>query len=756
MRVEVTPDSSVPGNTSHEVLLTARSATNSAKTDTVKAVTTKTATSRPDLLIRNAGEADYTGDGLYNADGQGQTKSQIVDTDVDAVYHLKLVNKGDTAERFTITASHDAVAAAAHTEGGWTIAFYDALTGYNDITAEVLGGGWTPTGALAPGAALEFRLAVKPDATVPGNAARQALVTASSADYESDSDTVKAVTTKLQVRPDALIGKTTGTYVGDGIYNSTAQGQTEAQSVVLGPPAIFYLKAENDGNLPDTFTVSSPGLGSSAVSAGGWTVAYYDAVTGGSDITAQVVAGTWQVGPIAAGSATEFRVEITADSAEALDASKEVLTTVTSQADNAKADTVKAIATLLPPEGFEEEFGVGVWMLGVPARPLNPNAQAVFGTTDVARWDGPTQAYALFDDGPFDVVPGAGYWVKYPTGHTVSFAGYGLPGPVSPQVYVGWNLLGNPSPDRLPWTSVVPEGDVDAYAWVQNAAGAGYQLVWALAGENWLTEIAPWQGFWLRANEYCHVTLGAAAPAAAPKDGGDEIAWAMQLCARAGGAVDESNYLGIAEAGSGISVCNPPPLGGGYVDLYAVDAKGNRNAVSLAGKSGATVWDVVVETDLPNARVDVSFPDLSSVPGDLAVVLRDLATGRRVNMRTSRTYSFTSGEAGAHRRLRIEAKPRGQSAPILTSVAAQAGAGGMQIVYSLSAPAEVGIEVLNIAGRTVARVPCGYREAGTHTALWSGRNVGGSKAPPGRYLISVHCCSDDGTQSSRITPAQVR
>ena len=155
-------------------------------------------------------------------------------------------------------------------------------------------------------------------------------------------------------------------------------------------------------------------------------------------------------------------------------------------------------------------------------------------------------------------------------------------------------------------------------------------------------------------------------------------------------------------------------------------------------------------------QVSITFPDLSHVPNDLAVMLRDVDANRTVNMRTSRNYVFTSGDSGAVRHLRIEVKPRGTQAAMLTSVSALPTTEGMQVVYALSAPGQVGIEVLNIAGRTVATVPAGYQEAGTHTALWSCRSATGTKVPRGQYLLKLQCQADDGTQTSRIVLGSVR
>ena len=92
----------------------------------------------------------------------------------------------------------------------------------------------------------------------------------------------------------------------------------------------------------------------------------------------------------------------------------------------------------------------------------------------------------------------------------------------------------------------------------------------------------------------------------------------------------------------------------------------------------------------------------------------------------------------------------------MTAVSAQPTAAGVQVVYVLSAPAEVGIEVRNMAGRQIAVISQGIQEAGTHTAVWTRRASSGTRVPNGQYLLSMRSCSEDGTQTNRIVPVLVR
>ena len=91
----------------------------------------------------------------------------------------------------------------------------------------------------------------------------------------------------------------------------------------------------------------------------------------------------------------------------------------------------------------------------------------------------------------------------------------------------------------------------------------------------------------------------------------------------------------------------------------------------------------------------------------------------------------------------------------VTAAGAEATRGGQVAVgYSLSAPASVEVRLRNVAGRLVARVRAGERDAGTHTETWNGLGTGGARVPAGLYLCEIVARNEDG-QSARAV-ASVR
>ena len=97
------------------------------------------------------------------------------------------------------------------------------------------------------------------------------------------------------------------------------------------------------------------------------------------------------------------------------------------------------------------------------------------------------------------------------------------------------------------------------------------------------------------------------------------------------------------------------------------------------------------------------------------------------------------------------------SGPTITSAHAVPTRMGAQIVFTLSADANLTIRVMNIAGRPVRHlVTDRVTAAGLNTVVWNARSDHGSKVPVGMYLVQITCNAGDGTRSSRIVPLQMK
>jgi len=141
-------------------------------------------------------------------------------------------------------------------------------------------------------------------------------------------------------RPDTLILLYGTTYRGDNIYNRTGAHQTKFDRVIAGGKAVYRLRVENDGTATEALRVTG------AAGAQGWIVMYYNAWTGGGNITERVTGGGWGTGLLAPGMGREIRVEVRAAPGTPVGLNQVVLVTATSVHRPDKQDAVRAVTTV--------------------------------------------------------------------------------------------------------------------------------------------------------------------------------------------------------------------------------------------------------------------------------------------------------------------------------------------------------------------------------------------------------------------------
>jgi hypothetical protein len=137
-------------------------------------------------------------------------------------------------------------------------------------------------------------------------------------------------------QPDALI-RTGGSFIGNGVYNQTGSGQTKSASANQGGTVVFTIRIANDGAFAsDGMTLDSAGNQS------GMTATFKRGTT---NITAQVVAGTYAIAPLAPGSSVDITLSDHVGNAVANGTVKSWLVAVTSRGAGAANDSVKATVT---------------------------------------------------------------------------------------------------------------------------------------------------------------------------------------------------------------------------------------------------------------------------------------------------------------------------------------------------------------------------------------------------------------------------
>jgi hypothetical protein len=128
---------------------------------------------------------------------------------------------------------------------------------------------------------------------------------------------------------------TTGAYVGNNVYNTTGVGQIRTGSALRGKVITFGISVQNDGSAADAFKLKATGT-----STAKYTVKYYRGTT---DITAKVVAGTYQTTSLAPGGSFLVTAKVTVKSSATIGSSVTRLVTVTSVASAASKDAVKLV-----------------------------------------------------------------------------------------------------------------------------------------------------------------------------------------------------------------------------------------------------------------------------------------------------------------------------------------------------------------------------------------------------------------------------
>jgi hypothetical protein len=435
-----------------------------------------------------------------------------------------------------------------------------------------------------------------------------------------------------------------------------------------------------------------------------------------------------------------------------------------------------------------------ITMISVPYQFQNADVENVLqslaplgsATASVARWDPSVAMYRFFPD-PFttSVLPGRAFWLINRTltridlpdepDRTEVTAGTSFMLPLQG----GWNQIGTPFSGPTAWaaTEFLVDGSLMTF---EEALGARIILP-TLYSYNEQTRqyeftddvdemrLDPFRGYWVYTARALVALIQPPTPvvgrsvpsAAAPARGlipqkGDGD-WEVELAAAVGDVTRQGLLLGVRQGaadGYGLEdIMSPPPPRSlqGHLELAFIhedwDAASGRYLRDLRSPTGELhVWDVVVETDRANELVVVSWPTLTEVPRDVRLTLRDMDAGAVRLMRTSGSYAFNAGPAGAQRHLQVvasRAPAGGLRVDAVTYVPARGTGGSLE--FSVSTAAVVDVMVLNVSGRKVKAVAVGRAVgAGRNAIAWDGRTEAGTMAPDGPYVARITARTDDG------------
>jgi len=342
----------------------------------------------------------------------------------------------------------------------------------------------------------------------------------------------------------------------------------------------------------------------------------------------------------------------------------------------------------------------GLSLLGVPCTPLGDNSPgSLFGDAAVVRWDPIALQYVASDPGAgpataefLGVAPSKGYFVYTseaqelriagePAGTAAPFAGVGL----SP----GWNMVANPFCEELPFANFLTHTtNIRPYAFSYDWEANSYRVVIAdgamAVGR---TSLLPWEGIWVCAVESGTLTveppMGTSAQAAQRQEEPQHDGWTIPIAARAAGRADLSSLAGVTGTEVSWQIYNPPSVPDS-VDVYLVGSGDRPLAHDLRpGTSGSFSWDFVVSTDIRDAEVAVSLPDLSQVPADLSLILEDRDASRTMYARTMTSYAFRSNNYGpTERHFRLSVAPRNDRGLVISTASVHPAGAAVRLAYS--------------------------------------------------------------------------
>ncbi len=413
--------------------------------------------------------------------------------------------------------------------------------------------------------------------------------------------------------------------------------------------------------------------------------------------------------------------------------------------------------------GAQHVFPAGRVMIGMPLLLVGTQMmEDVLDADTVITWDPTADRYVtVTEPTPYEL--GRGYWAQFENQTSRVVEGYQVTGERNVAVSTGWNMLCNPYAYATTLQPMLGNIGLQPFAWTDQ--GNGYELVANITDALNATHSSfePFWGYWMLAHRNTQVAWSPThAASLAARDveplhigsaDAEQGGWQIQLVAEAGGRVDACNYLGVASEAvcEALSIPNPPAAAAS-VDVYFPTREGNMAASVVPRQAGEMKWDFVVTCDSGEA-VRLRVPDLSCVPNSHRLTLTDRATGKSVNLRTTAEYSFSGPGT---RSMQLVASPAGASALAITTMQAQqVGTQAVALTYTLSADADVTVEVRNIAGRAIRQIPCGLQQAGISTTSWDLRGAAGTPVPSGRYLCTLTARADDGTQTSALRAVSV-
>jgi hypothetical protein len=369
----------------------------------------------------------------------------------------------------------------------------------------------------------------------------------------------------------------------------------------------------------------------------------------------------------------------------------------------------------------------------------------------------------------------------------------------------GWNLIGNPfanqtdptksaadllltNPQQATFTYTAPNGTSRVNASFDTAVTDGavqrsaYEYISQTGSYVQRTALQPYIGYWFKTAVPVQITYtypggGRAANVPVKVDGKYRTVtraemdtratrsitsrsltdWRLQIGARQGDLQDADNSIGVspeAKEGFDFTLDNEkPPMvteaPGVYVAIQGSGPGGRATALtdSIVGANGGKKsWTFTVETTAAsNGDVTLYWPNVSRLPRGIEPILTDLATGRRVAMRSGAgAYKYALNGRAKHE-FKVEVAPP-SSLPldivnvrsvVTRSIGAQGAGNSVRFGFTVTREADVDADVKTLTGRSVRHLSTRSLSGAESGLTWDFRDGMGARVPAGTYVLSI-------------------
>jgi serine protease len=426
------------------------------------------------------------------------------------------------------------------------------------------------------------------------------------------------------------------------------------------------------------------------------------------------------------------------------------------------------------------------------------------GSTDINASLQPTDTVPTLDHPnptePTDIRPvGIGYFISaagpiavMTNGRQFGTTAFRIP------LHEGWNMVGDPYAFAVPFNTAQVETNAGDRLTLATAVDQNLMLPYIFRFVNGEYDyqtlpagtFVPWEGHWIYVvpksrtsfspgtaltmilsptpeagiqSRAARTRAGAVLTSTRPSGAGT---WTLRLEARADSLKDTNNFIGVTTRAAANTERNrvpKPPMPSPFVSLGVTrpNAAAGLYAQDLQPAGGVKSWDVVVATDKANTTVNVTWPDIASVPRNYRLTLTDKVTGQSVEMRHTGSYQFNSGHSAGSRSFTLTAQPTTAAGrAVFTSVTVNPshsrGDGSpaiYEIGYTVSQDVQVEVTVLSSSGKVLSHVsPTRAISTGANHLVWNGRDSAGRPVPAGPYVLQMRAITSDGEVTRDVRP----